>query len=86
MLEVKRFTADWCGPCRSLAPIMNQIASEVQGVNFQVIDVDTNQELAATYGVRNIPVVVFIKDGKAVHKLVGVQSKQVYLQAINQWK
>lgn len=86
MLTVKRFTADWCGPCRSLAPIMNQVASEISGVRFETIDVDVDNAQAQKYGVRNIPLVVLEKDGKVLDKLTGVQSKQVYVQAINEHK
>jgi len=85
-LVIKRFTASWCGPCSALAPIMGQVQAEFQGVNFQVIDVDVDTTQAQQYGVRNIPLVVFIKNGKEVGRLAGVQSKQVYVQAINEWK
>ena len=86
MLVVKRFTADWCGPCRSLAPIMNQVSQETTGVRFETIDVDMYPEPSKEFGIRNIPAVLLVKDGKEVDRLLGVQSKQVYLQAINEWK
>ena len=86
MLTVKRFTADWCGPCRMVAPIMNELQSEFSDVRFETIDVDSYPSQAEEYGVRNIPLVLFIKNGNVLDRLAGVQSKQVYTQAINEWK
>lgn len=86
MLQVKRFTADWCGPCRTLAPIMNEISSEISGVNFETINVDNDQAQASQFGVRSIPLVVLIKDGQEVKRFTGVQSKQSYVQSINDHK
>jgi thioredoxin 1 len=70
------FWAEWCGPCRMLTPILEELASENVGkVKIGKVNVDECQELAAKFSVRSIPMLVFFKDGKAVETVVGVQSK-----------
>lgn len=86
MLVVKRFTADWCGPCRMLAPIMNSISSEFPGVTFETINVDNDEVQASQYDVSSIPLVVLIKDGNEVQRFIGVKPKQSYVQSINEYK
>lgn len=73
------FSAAWCGPCRKMAPIIDDMADKFDGqVLVGTCDVDDNEELAAQFGVRNIPVVFFVKDGKIADKLVGaVPASQV---------
>jgi len=73
------FWAAWCGPCRMVAPIMDQLTSEYEGkATIAKVDVDANQEFAAKYGVRNIPTVLVFKNGEVVEKQVGVAPKSVY--------
>ena len=68
------FYADWCGPCRLMAPSVEQVSDEYQGMaHFYKIDVDKNAELASQYGVRGIPTLLFIKDGRVEESLVGNQ-------------
>lgn len=70
------FWAEWCGPCRMIAPIVDELAEEYDGkVIIGKCDVDSNDDIVAQYGVRNIPTLVFIKDGKQVDKHVGAASK-----------
>ena len=86
MIEVKRFHAEWCGPCRTLAPIMENVKSKFNGVTFSDINVDEDYETAQKYAVRNIPLVVIEKDGEVVERFVGVQSELAYTNAINEIK
>ena len=86
MIEVKRFHAEWCGPCRTLAPIMENVKTKFSGVTFSDINVDEDYETAQKYAVRNIPLVVIEKDGEVVERFVGVQSELAYTNAINEIK
>lgn len=77
------FWAAWCGPCRMVAPIMDQLTAEYADKALIVkVDVDANQQFAATYGVRNIPTVLVFKNGEVVEKQVGVAPKATYAQKI----
>lgn len=75
------FHATWCGPCKTLSPILEVIAAE-ENVTIIKIDVDENPELSAKYGVRNIPVVFAIKNGEEVDKIVGLHDKNAYISII----
>ena len=78
------FWAAWCGPCRMVAPIMDQLTTEYEGkATIVKVDVDSNQEFAAKYGVRNIPTVLVFKGGEVVEKQVGVAPKATYAQKID---
>ena len=69
------FWANWCGPCRMVGPVVEEIAQERPDVKVGKIDVDEQRELAAQFGVMSIPTLVVIKNGKAVKRSVGVQTK-----------
>jgi len=70
------FWAEWCGPCRMLTPILEELATEKAGkVKIGKVNVDENPNLAAQFSVRSIPMLVFFKGGKVVDTVVGVQSK-----------
>ena len=78
------FWAAWCGPCRMVGPIIDELSNEYDGKAIVgKVDVDSNQEFAAKYGVRNIPTVLLFKDGELVDRKVGVSPKQVYAEAID---
>lgn len=78
------FWAAWCGPCRMVAPIMDQLTEDYEGKAVIVkMDVDANQEFAAKYGVRNIPTVLVFKNGEQVEKQVGVAPKATYAEKID---
>ncbi|RXP55465.1 thioredoxin [Lutibacter sp. HS1-25] len=78
------FWAAWCGPCRMVAPIMDDLTSEFDGkAVITKVDVDANQEFASKYGVRNIPTVLVFKGGEVVEKQVGVAPKATYAEKLN---
>ena len=73
------FYATWCGPCKKIAPIIEELAVEFDGkIAVGKCDVDENDEIAAQYGIRNIPTVLFIKDGQVVDKHVGAAPKSLF--------
>src|SRR6266581_7077097 len=70
------FWAEWCGPCRAVAPILDELASEYDGrVKIGKVNIDQAQELAAQYGVRAIPTLLVFKDGQVSDQIVGLKSK-----------
>ncbi len=79
------FYADWCGPCRMLGPMLEELDKENkdENIKFLKLNVDENQETAAQYGVMSIPTVIIFKDGKIVQQKVGVQPKQAYVDAMH---
>lgn len=78
------FYADWCAPCKIQAPIIDELKQELAGkVNVIKVDVDSNSEIAQDFNVVSIPTIVILQDGKKVWKEVGVQSKEILLDAVN---
>ena len=85
MIEIKKFEADWCGPCRMLKPTFQKLEGEFgNSVKFSYINVDENQDEASKYSVRSIPMVVIEKDGVEVQRMVGAQSELAYKNALNE--
>lgn len=78
------FWAAWCGPCRMLGPIIEEVATEYEGKAIVgKLDVDANQQYAAQFGVRNIPTVLIFQNGELVGRQVGVAPKNAYTDAID---
>ena len=78
------FWAPWCGPCKMIAPVLEEIASEYDGkVKVVKINIDENQTTPSTYGVRSIPTLILFKDGHEVEKIIGAQSKQNLKQMVD---
>ena len=78
------FYADWCGPCKMMSPVIDEIAEEMkETVKVGKINVDENQDLAMEYGVMSIPTIVVIKNGEVQKTFVGVTDKEEIKQALN---
>ena len=82
-ITVVDFFATWCGPCRMLAPVMDNVANELQDVSFFKVDVDENELLAAKFGISSIPCLILFKDGKAVDRLLGYRPLNDIVSWIN---
>nr|AOE06674.1 thioredoxin [uncultured bacterium] len=79
------FWAAWCGPCRMVGPIMDELSSEFQGrAVVGKVDIDSNQQYAAKFGIRNIPTVLIFKNGELVERKVGVLSKIDYSKLLDE--
>ena len=76
------FWAEWCGPCRAVAPVLEQAAEE-SGVSLMKVNIDENPGLAARYGIRSIPTILFVKDGKIVDRVVGAAPKAAFQKIID---
>ena len=84
-LVVLDFWAEWCGPCRTIAPLIDQLAAEYEGkaiIGKVDIDVESNATIVEKYGIRNIPTVIFIKNGEILDKHVGAAMKSVFEEKI----
>ncbi|MEA3315573.1 MAG: thioredoxin [Campylobacterota bacterium] len=78
------FWAPWCGPCRMVSPIIEELAVDFDGkANICKVNTDEQQELSQKFGVRSIPTIVFLKDGEIVDTMVGAASKQAFADKIN---
>lgn len=84
-LVVVDFTAPWCGPCRKIAPLMEQLAEEYEGrVKVAKLDIDQNKINAKKFGIKSIPAVLIFKGGEMVENLVGVAPYEKFTDAVNQ--
>ena len=77
------FWAPWCGPCRMLAPVIDELAEDFDGkANICKVNTDEQQDLAVKYGIRSIPTILFMKDGEVVDQMIGAASKQAFADKI----
>jgi len=78
------FYADWCGPCKQMAPLLDELASKDLGVIIRKLDVDNNPSSAEKYGIRGIPTLLFFKEGKVITSKVGLQSLDTLIEIIKE--
>jgi thioredoxin 1 len=82
-LTVVDFWAEWCGPCRAIGPVIEELSKEYDGkVNVGKVNVDNNPQVSMNYGITSIPAILFIKGGQVVDKLVGAQPKGNFVKKI----
>ena len=81
-ITIVDFWAEWCGPCRMLGPILDDVAKERPDIQVVKVDVDTNSNLSTEYGIRSIPAVYIFKNGEKIESFVGVKSKEDILKLI----
>ena len=86
MVTVKKFSASWCGPCRTLKPIFEEVRNGYGSniVKFEEYDVDEASDVASKYNIRSVPTVIVEKNGQEVGRFAGVQSKIAYVNLINE--
>jgi thioredoxin 1 len=77
------FWAEWCGPCVLIAPVLEEISNEINGVKIAKLDVDSNPVSSAKYGIRSIPTMIVFKDGEVIDKIMGGVPKQVIINKLN---
>jgi thioredoxin 1 len=81
------FWAAWCAPCRMMAPVLNDVAGELNGSSYVgKVNIEQYQSLAQKYQVRNIPTMILFRDGKEINRIVGVKNKEFLLQQIQKFR
>lgn len=78
------FWAPWCGPCRMIAPVIEELASDFEGkANICKVNTDEEQDIAIKFGIRSIPTILFFKNGELVDQMIGAASKDAFAQKLN---
>jgi thioredoxin 1 len=85
-LVVVDFFATWCGPCKMLSPVLEQINEDRSDVKIVKVDIDNNMDLAKKYGIMSVPTVILFKDGKEVDKKIGFMPKDMITEWLNEYK
>ncbi len=85
-LTIVKFGAEWCGPCKKLDPIIDEIAAENGDIKVTYVDIDGDGALAAEYGILSVPSTLFFKDGKVMSSIIGLVPKAKLQSAIDQYK
>lgn len=84
--NIVKFSANWCGPCKALKPVLDEV-EKTSGISVFEIDIDDNEKMVQLFGIKAVPTVILFKDGVAVgNPLVGLQSAATYLNAIEKSK
>jgi len=83
MINVTRFTAPWCQPCKVLAPEFKKFEAEFTDITFNTVDVDVDPQSAELYAIRNVPTVIIEKNNKIITRLIGLNHKEKYVAAFN---
>ncbi|MEE0965972.1 MAG: thioredoxin [Bacilli bacterium] len=79
------FFANWCGPCRMMSPVLEEVEEEIEGLTVVKVDTDENGSLAAKYGVQSIPNMILFKDGKPVDQIIGFRPKEDVIETIEKY-
>jgi len=85
-LVVIDFSAIWCGPCKKQTPIFEELKSEIPTALFKKIDIDDESDLTAKFNVKSIPTIVFVKNGKEIERMIGLQTKNAIQEKIDNLK
>ena len=86
-LTVVDFWAEWCGPCRAIGPVIEELSKDYEGtVKIGKVNVDNNPQVSMNYGITSIPAILFVKNGEVVDKLVGAQPKANFVKKIEAHK
>lgn len=80
------FYAEWCGPCKMLGPIIEEVADELNGIQVMKVNIDEHGDIAQKYGVMSIPTLILFKDGNEVNKSIGFMPKEDIIEFVNQNK
>ena len=82
MIAAYYFTADWCGPCKKVRPVVEQINQD-SIIKFQLVDVDSELELVKAFEIKSVPTFIMIKDGEVVNRVTGAKTKQELLEFLD---
>jgi thioredoxin 1 len=84
-LHFVKYSAEWCGPCKQMTPIINELSKNYTNISFDEVDVDKENELAVKFNIRGVPTFMLIKDGSVVETLVGSQTRSKLVDVLNKY-